>query len=171
MLEITRIRSGAIAEFAAHGWLSWCQVRPSFLTASFSMSLISIERATKVNSLNVCRGLQDELYVRTVLSTAAKESQQAKRGSRGTPKLCIMDARAYTAAVANGYVGGGRENPGERVQQSKGFINMLAVPSQEILIFIFCSVRNPFQTTIQTLLYRFCHLATSTPSRPRTRRY
>lgn len=24
-----------------------------------------------------------------------------------------MDARAYTSAVANGYVGGGRENPGK----------------------------------------------------------
>ncbi|KAF9572337.1 hypothetical protein EC968_009990 [Mortierella alpina] len=70
------------------------------------------------------RGLQDELYIRTVLSTAAKESQSGKRGSRVAPKLCIMDARAYTAAVANGYVGGGRENPDHYPNASISFLSL-----------------------------------------------
>ncbi|KAG9326465.1 hypothetical protein KVV02_001644 [Mortierella alpina] len=70
------------------------------------------------------RGLQDELYIRTVLSTAVKESQQVKRGSRVAPKLCIMDARAYTAAVANGYVGGGRENPDHYPNASISFLSL-----------------------------------------------
>ncbi|CAO3566793.1 unnamed protein product [Mortierella alpina] len=70
------------------------------------------------------RGLQDELYIRTVLSTAVKEAQQVKRGSRLAPKLCIMDARAYTAAVANGYVGGGRENPDHYPNASISFLSL-----------------------------------------------
>ncbi|KAG0368307.1 hypothetical protein BGZ54_002221 [Gamsiella multidivaricata] len=57
------------------------------------------------------RGPEDETYIRTVLTTAAREHRRSHSGRKCTPKLCIMDARAYTSAVANGYVGGGRENP------------------------------------------------------------
>ncbi|KAF9915137.1 Myotubularin- protein 3 [Lobosporangium transversale] len=46
-----------------------------------------------------------------VLNTAAREQCRTKASPKPTPKLCIMDARAYASAVANGYVGGGRENP------------------------------------------------------------
>jgi hypothetical protein len=56
----------------------------------------------------------DELYIRTVLKTADNENR-AQGYARCVPKLCIMDARAYTSAVANAYVGGGRENPGKAV--------------------------------------------------------
>ncbi|KAF9948973.1 Myotubularin- protein 3 [Mortierella alpina] len=70
------------------------------------------------------RGLQDELYIRTVLSTAAKEFHQRKQGARVAPKLCIMDARAYTAAVANGYVGGGRENPDHYPNATISFLSL-----------------------------------------------
>lgn len=52
------------------------------------------------------RGPEDELYIRVILETAANEHSR----SASNPKLCIMDARAYSSAVANGYIGGGREN-------------------------------------------------------------
>lgn len=52
------------------------------------------------------RGPEDELYVRAMLETAANEHPR----TAASPRLCIMDARAYTSAVANGYIGGGREN-------------------------------------------------------------
>ncbi|KAG0350637.1 hypothetical protein BG005_009825 [Podila minutissima] len=52
------------------------------------------------------RGPEDELYIRMILETAAEEHSR----SASIPKLCIMDARAYSSAVANGYIGGGREN-------------------------------------------------------------
>ncbi|KAG9064591.1 hypothetical protein KI688_002849 [Linnemannia hyalina] len=56
------------------------------------------------------RGPEDELYIRTVLNTACREHQLLHE-NKITPRLCIMDARAYSSAVANGYLGGGRENP------------------------------------------------------------
>ncbi|KAG0097737.1 hypothetical protein BGZ93_002086 [Podila epicladia] len=52
------------------------------------------------------RGPEDELYIRMILETSAAEHSR----SASIPKLCIMDARAYSSAVANGYIGGGREN-------------------------------------------------------------
>jgi hypothetical protein len=52
------------------------------------------------------RGPEDELYIRVILETASDEHSR----SASDPKLCIMDARAYSSAVANGYIGGGREN-------------------------------------------------------------
>ncbi|KAF8982117.1 Myotubularin- protein 3 [Entomortierella lignicola] len=57
------------------------------------------------------RGAEDELYIRTVLNTAANESRRSNHTPKIAPKLCIIDARAYTSAVANVYKGGGRENP------------------------------------------------------------
>ncbi|KAF9578790.1 hypothetical protein BGW38_005244, partial [Lunasporangiospora selenospora] len=58
------------------------------------------------------RGTEDEHYVRLVLSTAAKQ-HRSPISSQSPLKLCIIDARGYTSAVANGYVGGGHENPGK----------------------------------------------------------
>ncbi|KAF9996621.1 hypothetical protein BGZ65_007794 [Modicella reniformis] len=57
------------------------------------------------------RGPEDELYIRSVLNVAAKEYRRTHGTVRLVPKLCILDARAYTSAMANAYVGGGRENP------------------------------------------------------------
>ncbi|KAG0202885.1 hypothetical protein BGX28_004730 [Mortierella sp. GBA30] len=65
----------------------------------------------------------DEMYIRTVLSTAARECQRTKR-PRVIPKLCIMDARAYTSAIANGYVGGGRENPDHYPNASISYLSL-----------------------------------------------
>lgn len=68
---------------------------------------------TLLTGLGASRGPEDELYIRTILSAAAKQQQRANtKHHRTNPKLCIMDARAFASAVANGYVGGGRENPG-----------------------------------------------------------
>ncbi|KAF9995630.1 hypothetical protein BGZ79_010688 [Entomortierella chlamydospora] len=57
------------------------------------------------------RGAEDELYIRTVLNTAARERRRSHVTAKFAPKLCIMDARAITSAIANGCKGGGRENP------------------------------------------------------------
>ncbi|KAG0337122.1 hypothetical protein BG004_007767 [Podila humilis] len=65
----------------------------------------SIESETG-NEFVLRRGPEDELYVRSILETAAFERSETATN----PKLCIMDARAYSSAVANGYIGGGREN-------------------------------------------------------------
>ncbi|KAG0013778.1 Myotubularin- protein 2 [Entomortierella chlamydospora] len=59
------------------------------------------------------RGAEDELYIRTVLNTAARERRRSHVTAKFAPKLCIMDARAITSAIANGCKGGGRENPGQ----------------------------------------------------------
>ncbi|KAF9366852.1 hypothetical protein BGX34_003952 [Mortierella sp. NVP85] len=67
---------------------------------------------------------EDELYIRTVLNTAAKEYRRAQGTARCTPKLCIMDARAYTSAMANAYVGGGRENPDHYPNASISFMSL-----------------------------------------------
>ncbi|KAF9278279.1 hypothetical protein BGZ68_008670 [Mortierella alpina] len=109
------------------GWTGGYDILCEFERLGFDPSLWSVARINTGFSLSPTypeRGLQDELYIRTVLSTAAKESQQAKRGSRVTPKLCIMDARAYTAAVANGYVGGGRENPDHYPNATISFLSL-----------------------------------------------
>ncbi|KAG0049092.1 hypothetical protein BGZ83_006042 [Gryganskiella cystojenkinii] len=54
------------------------------------------------------QGPEDELYIRTILSTAVKQGEEVdKKTHRTNPKLCILDARAFASAVANGYVGGG----------------------------------------------------------------
>ncbi|KAF9920011.1 hypothetical protein FBU30_010268 [Linnemannia zychae] len=76
-----------------------------------SNGLILMRSAQPMVGLLGARGPEDELYIRTVLSTACKE-HQILHGHKVAPKLCIMDARAYSSAVANGYLGGGRENPG-----------------------------------------------------------
>ncbi|KAG0228751.1 hypothetical protein BGX31_006464 [Mortierella sp. GBA43] len=69
------------------------------------------------------RGPMDELYIRTVLKTADNENR-AQGYARCVPKLCIMDARAYTSAVANAYVGGGRENPDHYPNASISFLSL-----------------------------------------------
>ncbi|KAF8938627.1 hypothetical protein BGZ47_008483 [Haplosporangium gracile] len=69
------------------------------------------------------RGPEDELYIRTVLNTACRE-HQLLHGNKTTPRLCIMDARAYSSAVANGYLGGGRENPDHYPNGSISFMSL-----------------------------------------------
>ncbi|GJJ74924.1 hypothetical protein EMPS_07282 [Entomortierella parvispora] len=69
------------------------------------------------------RGPEDELYIRTILSSAAKQAG-ADSKHRTSPKLCIMDARAFASAVANGYVGGGRENPEHYPNASISFMSL-----------------------------------------------
>lgn len=64
------------------------------------------------------RGPEDELYIRMILETAAEEHSR----SASIPKLCIMDARAYSSAVANGYIGGGRENASKLWVLSSGYV-------------------------------------------------
>lgn len=77
------------------------------------------------------RGPEDELYIRTILSSAAKQSDTDSK-QRVSPKLCIMDARAFASAVANGYVGGGRENPGKELGMELSDVNYLL--RQRVLI-------------------------------------
>ncbi|KAG0202628.1 Myotubularin- protein 3 [Mortierella sp. NVP41] len=69
------------------------------------------------------RGPEDEIYIRTVLNTACKE-HQLLHGHKGIPRLWIMDARAYSAAVANAYNGGGRENPDHYPNASISFMSL-----------------------------------------------
>ncbi|KAG0068991.1 Myotubularin- protein 3 [Linnemannia elongata] len=83
------------------------------------------------------RGPEDELYIRTVLNTACRE-HQLLHGNKITPRLCIMDARAYSSAVANGYLGGGRENPdhypnGSISYMSLGNIHVISSSHQALL--------------------------------------
>ncbi|KAI1306465.1 hypothetical protein EDD11_004735 [Mortierella claussenii] len=66
------------------------------------------------------RGPEDELYIRTVLNTAAREHT----GVKVLPRLCIMDARPYASAVANGYNGGGRENPEHYLNASISYMSL-----------------------------------------------
>ncbi|KAF9180589.1 Myotubularin- protein 3 [Haplosporangium sp. Z 767] len=78
---------------------------------SLDSGLVLMRSSQPMVGLLGARGPADELYIRTVLNTAAREHHKLHPTTKCTPRLCIMDARAYSAAVANGYVGGGRENP------------------------------------------------------------
>ncbi|KAG0012909.1 hypothetical protein BGZ81_001315 [Podila clonocystis] len=77
--------------------ISWKSPRSGLMLMRCSQPMVGLLGA---------RGPEDELYIRLILETAAEEHSR----SASNPKLCIMDARAYSSAVANGYIGGGREN-------------------------------------------------------------
>lgn len=110
-LEEPAIGTDADAVLATHGGIAWRKVRDYlklifyFLCSYRLLLLIVTNIDTHVFSLP-SRGPEDEHYIRVILETAANEHCE----TAGNPRLCIMDARAYTSAVANGYIGGGREN-------------------------------------------------------------
>ncbi|KAG0228426.1 hypothetical protein BGW42_002218 [Actinomortierella wolfii] len=74
------------------------------------------------------RGHVDESFIRSILNAAAKqETQRRKRlgiSQKVSPKLCIMDARGYSSAIANGVHGGGHENPDNYLNASITFMSL-----------------------------------------------
>ncbi|KAF9974564.1 Myotubularin- protein 2 [Actinomortierella ambigua] len=104
------------------------------------------------------RGHVDESFIRSIMGAAVKqEAQRRKRLGISqrvpSPKLCIMDARGYSSAIANGVHGGGHENPDNYLNASITFmslanIHVIAASHQSLLKAI---IMDPYFRTIRGL--------------------
>ncbi|KAF9430653.1 hypothetical protein BGZ94_005274 [Podila epigama] len=110
----TNVRLLNLVRFRSNGrfpMISWKSPRSGLVLMRCSQPMVGLLSA---------RGPEDELYVKRILETAASEHGT----SAFLPKLCIMDARAYSSAVANGYLGGGRENASNYPNATISFMSL-----------------------------------------------